>query len=71
MADALAASSGYKVCQPSGLASHGGFKDWFINAKSRPGFTIEVGVGENPLPIQMLEPIYDKIKEMMIVAMLL
>ena len=71
MADALAASSGYQVRKPEGLASHGGFKDWFIKAKSRPGFTVEVGVGQNPLPIQMLEPIYEKIKEMMIVAMLL
>ena len=71
MADALAASSGYQVRKPEGMASHGGFKDWFIKAKSRPGFTVEIGVGQNPLPIQMLEPIYEKIKEMMIVAMLL
>ena len=71
MADALAASSGYEVCQPTGLASHGGFKDWFINSKCRPGFTIEIGKGQNPLPIEMLEPIYDRLKEMLVIATLL
>ncbi|MFC0559835.1 M14 family metallopeptidase [Halalkalibacter alkalisediminis] len=31
--------------------SDGGYKDWFIQETGRPGFTIEVGVGTNPLPI--------------------
>ncbi|WP_413380401.1 M14 family metallopeptidase [Alkalihalobacillus sp. 1P02AB] len=30
--------------------SDGGYKDWFILEKRRPGFTIEVGNGMNPLP---------------------
>ncbi|MDE5600337.1 MAG: M14 family metallocarboxypeptidase [Oscillospiraceae bacterium] len=71
MADALAASSGYTVCEPTGLASHGGFKDWFIKSKCRPGFTVEIGKGENPLPIDMLMPIYNQIKEMLVVGVLL
>ncbi|GAF65343.1 gamma-D-glutamyl-L-diamino acid endopeptidase I [Bacillus sp. TS-2] len=29
--------------------SDGGYKDWFIQETKRPGFTIEVGVGVNPL----------------------
>ncbi|WEG18300.1 M14 family metallopeptidase [Alkalihalophilus pseudofirmus] len=29
--------------------SDGGYKDWFIQETGRPGFTIEVGVGVNPL----------------------
>ncbi|MDV2683416.1 M14 family metallopeptidase [Alkalihalophilus lindianensis] len=29
--------------------SDGGYKDWFIQETRRPGFTIEVGVGVNPL----------------------
>ncbi|WP_231686790.1 M14 family metallocarboxypeptidase [Bacillus sp. JCM 19034] len=29
--------------------SDGGYKDWFIQHFRRPGFTIEVGVGVNPL----------------------
>ncbi|UCZ55282.1 M14 family metallopeptidase [Bacillus shivajii] len=30
--------------------SDAGYKDWFIQETGRPGFTIEVGVGTNPLP---------------------
>ncbi|ADU30090.1 M14 family metallopeptidase [Evansella cellulosilytica] len=32
--------------------SDGGYKDWFIQETRRPGFTIEVGVGINPLPFR-------------------
>lgn len=71
LAEALAACSGYTVCSPTGLASHGGFKDWFIETTGRPGFTIEVGKGENPLPITDLEDIYQKIREMLLIGILL
>lgn len=71
LADALAACSGYRVCKPEGLASHGGFKDWFIQATGRPGFTIEVGKGENPLPITDLEPIYQKLRELLLIGILI
>ncbi|WP_088102257.1 M14 family metallopeptidase [Halalkalibacter urbisdiaboli] len=30
--------------------SDGGYKDWFIQETGRPGFTVEVGIGTNPLP---------------------
>lgn len=30
--------------------SDAGFKDWFIQETNRPGFTLEVGLGQNPLP---------------------
>lgn len=71
MAEVLAASCGYKVCRPEKIASHGGFKDWFIHAMHRPGFTIEVGRGRNPLPIEELEPIYARLLETMLLTMLL
>ncbi|WP_096188588.1 M14 family metallopeptidase [Evansella halocellulosilytica] len=32
--------------------SDGGYKDWFIQETGRPGFTIEVGTGINPLPFR-------------------
>lgn len=32
--------------------SDGGYKDWFIQETGKPGFTIEVGVGTNPLPFR-------------------
>ena len=27
-----------------------GYKDWFIQEYNLPGYTIEAGLGENPLP---------------------
>lgn len=71
MAQILASSSGYALSNPEGLASHGGLKDWFIEKFRRPGFTIEAGLGKNPLPIGQLEPIYQQIEEMLVIATLL
>ncbi|MBO5796729.1 MAG: M14 family metallocarboxypeptidase [Clostridia bacterium] len=71
MADILAAASGYRVADPEGLASHGGFKDWFIEATGRPGFTIELGRGANPLPLSDFEPLYEKAREMLLLAALM
>ena len=39
IAQALSLSSGYTLADPAGTASHGGLKDWFIEAFGRPGFT--------------------------------
>jgi g-D-glutamyl-meso-diaminopimelate peptidase len=71
IAHILALSSGYTAAHPKGLASHGGFKDWFIEKFHRPGFTIEIGRGENPLPLEQLNPIYNQICEMLMIAALL
>lgn len=40
------------------LDSYAGYKDWFIQEFRRPGFTIEVGIGVNPLPITQFDDIY-------------
>ena len=40
--------------------SHAGFKDWFIQEWRRPGFTIELGSGVNPLPLSQFEEIYQE-----------
>lgn len=66
IADILSVCSGYELVMNSGLASHGGFKDWFIECFSRPAFTIEIGKGKNPLPVEKLDEIYEKIEEMLI-----
>ena len=63
MAKILADSCAYSLVDNSGLASHGGFKDWFIEELRRPAFTIEVGKGENPLPVSSLYEIYNRIEE--------
>lgn len=65
LANLFAASSGYALEQPSGLASHGGFKDWVIDKLHRPAFTVELGRGTNPLPAAQLDSIYDRVEEML------
>lgn len=71
MASVMAAASGYEVASPSGLASYGGFKDWFIDVHCKPGFTIELGKGKNPLPISEFERIYQKARELLLIALLI
>ena len=68
MAEIMATSSGYALDVPVGLAHGGGFKDWFIDEFDRPGFTVEVGKGENPLPIENSYDIYSGIKEMLMLS---
>ena len=65
MAHSLAKSATYTACSPSGMAAHGGFKDWFIQTTGRPGFTIEVGKGKNPLPFASWKGIYKRIEPLM------
>ena len=68
MAQIMAASSGYALDVPSPIATGGGFKDWFIKEFERPAFTVEIGLGENPLPISELDSIYKAVREMMILC---
>jgi g-D-glutamyl-meso-diaminopimelate peptidase len=68
MAQVMATSSGYALSAPEGLAVGGGFKDWFLSEFHRPAFTIEVGLGENPLPIDDFISIYPKLEEMLILS---
>ncbi len=65
MAEIMATSSGYALDVPVSIADGGGFKDWFISEFDRPGFTVEVGLGKNPLPIEDAEQIFQDIREML------
>ncbi|MDR3645829.1 MAG: M14 family metallocarboxypeptidase [Clostridia bacterium] len=67
----LAAASGYALAQPEPIASHGGFKDWFIQVFARPAFTVEVGFGCNPLPLTDFPLIYEKIEPMLALGLTL
>ncbi|SDJ68752.1 M14 family metallopeptidase [Sediminibacillus albus] len=40
------------------VESYAGYKDWFIQEWNRPGFTIELGRGTNPLPLSQFNQIY-------------
>ncbi len=50
--------SGYVVEETPITSGYAGYKDWFIQNYNRPGYTIEVGQGINPLPIEQFEQIY-------------
>ena len=54
----FARTSGYGLEQVPEMSAYAGYKDWFIRYFRRPGFTIEVGEGENPLPLDQFEQIY-------------
>ena len=58
LGERLAAVSGYTLTEPAEVSSFAGYKDWFIKVFRRPGFTVEAGSGENPLPIGQFEEIY-------------
>ena len=51
----LARASGYKAVKLGG--SDAGYKDWFIQQFRKPGFTVEVGLGVNPLPVEQFDDI--------------
>lgn len=55
LAAAFSAASGYPVEPVPPESANAGFKDWFLQRFRRPGFTIEAGLGENPLPLTQLE----------------
>lgn len=50
--------SGYLVEETPAESGNAGYKDWFIEQYNRPGYTIEAGLGENPLPMSQFPQIY-------------
>lgn len=50
--------SGYRIEETPAASGYAGYKDWFINFYDRPGYTIEAGLGENPLPMGQFPQIY-------------
>lgn len=50
--------SGYSLADVPYASSFAGFKDFFIQKYQRPGFTIEAGLGENPLSLPQFNQIY-------------
>lgn len=58
LGERFAQISGYSLEETPFLSAFAGYKDWFIKYFRRPGYTIEVGAGENPLPISQFDEIY-------------
>ena len=55
----FANSSGYLLTDVPYNSSFAGYKDWFIQNYNKPGYTIEAGIGENPLSINQFDEIYN------------
>ena len=58
LGEEFARLSGYSLEDTPYESSFAGYKDWFIQNWRRPGYTIEVGSGENPLPLEQFDEIY-------------
>ena len=58
LGEEFARISGYTLTEPAYNSSFAGYKDWFIQNFRKPGYTIEVGQGVNPLPIDQFDEIY-------------
>ena len=59
LGEKFAALSGYALEDTPYNSAFAGFKDWFIQQFRRPGYTIEVGSGVNPLPLSQFPQIYN------------
>ena len=59
IARAFSESSGYSISNVPIKSSYAGFKDWFIQDYNRPGYTIEAGIGVNPLPLSQFDDMYN------------
>ena len=66
IAKKLADASGYQLILADGLTDCTGYKDWVIEKLNIPAFTVEVGKGENPLPLSQFDKIFsDNLKLLM------
>lgn len=65
LASAFSQASGYNIGFPEEIATGGGFKDWFIERFRKPALTIEMGLGENPLPLSDFDKEYEIMQNML------
>ncbi len=71
IAKALSGVTGYTLVKNEGHYSSGGLKDWFIEEFKKPAFTIELGLGKNPLPLSEFENIYKKTEPLLLLGLML
>ena len=70
LAQEFARISGYALEDTPYESAFAGYKDWFIQNFRRPGFTVEVGSGTNPLPLSQFDEIYKDNLGIMVTAAL-
>ena len=71
IAQQFSAVSGYSVETTPEASGYAGYKDWFIDSFDLPGYTIEVGRGVSPLPLEQFPKIFsDNLGILMLGALL-
>ena len=62
--------SGYVLTKPDYNSSFAGYKDWYIEKFKKPGYTIEIGKGEEgkSLPLEKADEIYNEVEEIFFMA---
>ena len=66
LGEEFSAVSGYQLAETPYNSSFAGYKDWFIQRFRRPGYTVEVGAGTNPLPLNQLADIYPRTMKILV-----
>lgn len=66
---ALAEAGGYTLDLVPTESSFAGYKDWFILNYNRPGYTVEAGLGINPLPLSQFGTMYRDNAAIMVTAL--
>lgn len=51
-------ASGYALEITPSESGYAGYKDWFIQEWNRPGYTVECGLGQSPVPVSQFDEIY-------------
>ena len=70
LGEEFARLSGYTLADTPYNSAFAGYKDWFIKYFRRPGYTIEAGRGENPLPVSQFDEIYQDNLGILVTALL-
>lgn len=70
IAQLFAQASGYQMEETPYESGFAGYKDWFIQVFARPGFTLELGQGENPLPMTDFPKIYQDTRPILVLGAL-
>ncbi len=65
---ALSEASGYSLDTTPYASGFAGYKDWYISFFNRPGYTVEIGMGTNPLPISDFNSVYPPNKSLITTA---
>ncbi len=64
----MAEASGYALADTPYASGFAGYKDWFLQQFRRPGYTVEVGEGVNPLPISQFDTIYRDVLPILVIG---